>query len=195
MNASKMALPVGEEYVRSLRAGDTVLISGQMATGRDRLHKFLYHESPAKETIPFKLDGSVLYHSGPVIRQVDGGLEVLAAGPTTSGRVEIYEPWVIEHYGIRGVMGKGGMGRKTLEAMMKFGCVYLNTIGGAASYLADRVRAVSGGWMAEEFGMAEAMWIFEVEDFPAIVTMDTRGRSLHEEIEKLSLENLLKLLG
>jgi fumarate hydratase class I len=189
IQAKEITLPLTKQDVLNLNAGDTVLISGLLVTGRDRVHKFLFHERPPKEDLPFP-EGTILYHAGPIIR----GNRVIAAGPTTSIRVEMYEPWVIEHYGIRGIMGKGGMGTKTLEAMKKFGCVYLNTIGGAASYLADRIKGIIGGFKVEEFGAAEAMWLLEVEDFPAVVTMDAHGKSLHEEIEKLSLENLQKLL-
>jgi fumarate hydratase class I len=109
-------------------------------------------------------------------------------------RVEMYESRIIEEYGIRGAMGKGGMGRRTLHALKEFGCVYLHTIGGAAVYLADRVKRVSGVWKLEEFGMTEAMWILEVNDFPAIVTMDAFGKSLHDEIERKSRTVLKELL-
>jgi len=187
----KVRLPLSEEAVLGLNAGQMVLLSGRLVTGRDRLHKFLFHEKPPREDIPYGLEGSVLYHTGPVIK--DG--RVIAAGPTTSIRVEMYEPWVIERYGLRGVMGKGGMGRATLEALRRFKAVYFQTMGGAAAYLADRVKKVEGGWKAEEFGAAEAMWVLEVEDFPAVVTMDAHGRSLHDEIEKFSRQRLTALLG
>lgn len=192
MEDRKITLPLTEQDVLELHAGQMVLITGRLITGRDRLHKFLFHQRPPAEDIPFKLSGSVLYHTGPIIKGTD---RVIAAGPTTSTRVEMYESPVIEHYGIRGIMGKGGMGAKTLEALKKFKCVYFQTIGGAAVYLADRVKGVQGGWKVEEFGAAEAMWLLEVQDFPAVVTMDAHGRNLHEEIEKLSFENLKKLLA
>ena len=202
MEPKSLTLPLTEDVVRSLHVGDMVSISGVLATGRDKLHKYLFHETPDKKAIPFNLEGSILYHCGPIVKDADsGGLAspstglVIAAGPTTSNRVEMYEPFVIERYGIRAVMGKGGMDRKTHEAMMKFGCVYLNTIGGAAAYLADKIKAIKGVWMLEEWGMAEAMWALEVEDFPAIVTMDTHGRSLHEEIERESAERLREVMG
>jgi len=110
-------------------------------------------------------------------------------------RVEMYEPEIIRAYGIMGVMGKGGMGRQTMFALKEYGCVYLQTIGGAGVYLAKKVQKVAGVWKLEEFGIAEAMWILDVEDFPAIVTMDAYGRSLHEEIEKSSWNVLQKLTG
>jgi tartrate/fumarate subfamily iron-sulfur-dependent hydro-lyase beta chain len=189
--ARALTLPLAEKDVRELAAGQMVLLSGMLVTGRDRLHKYLFHERPPKEALPFVLEGSVLYHTGPVVKDE----RIIAAGPTTSNRVEMYEPWVIEHYGLRGVMGKGGMGQKTLEALEKFGCVYLHAIGGAAACLADRIKRIVGSWKAEEFGAAEAMWLLEVEDFPAVVTMDAHGRSLHAEIEKASHDKLVQLMG
>ncbi|MEW6570317.1 MAG: FumA C-terminus/TtdB family hydratase beta subunit [Nitrospirota bacterium] len=190
-----MNLPMTENDVLSLRAGDMILISGQIITGRDRLHKFLYYERPSKEQIPFNLEGTILYHCGPVIREADNRFEVIAAGPTTSMRVEMYEHRIIAEYGLRGVMGKGGMGRQTLHALQGNVAVYLTTIGGAAVYLAEKIKRVSGVWKLKEFGMAEAMWVLEVEDFPAIVTMDAHGKDLHEKISKRSYAELRKLVG
>jgi len=193
-DAKKLKLPLSREGVQALRAGDMALLTGEVVTGRDRLHKHLFHEKPPKEALPFNLDGMVLYHSGPIMRKSGEGWGVVAAGPTTSQRLEMYAPWVIGHYGLRAIMGKGGMGSKTLEALGKSGCVYLHTISGAASYLADRIKAVKSGWFIEEFGMAEAVWVLEVEDFPVFVTMDAHGRSLHAEIEQASLKALRELL-
>lgn len=187
----KLKLPLSEGDALSLRTGDAVLLSGQIITGRDKAHKYLFHEKNPK--LPFDLRGSVIYHTGPIITEREGKKVVVAAGPTTSARVEMYEPFVIEHYGLRGIIGKGGMGKATKEALVKYKCVYFHAISGAAAYIADRVREVKGVFMLEEFGMAEAMWVFEVEDFPAIVTMDAHGKSLHEDIESASLEALKKL--
>ncbi len=194
-NIKRINLPLTKEDVLSLHTGDMVLINGQIVTGRDRLHKFLFNEKPALKRIPFNLEGTILYHCGPIIKKTAKGFELIAGGPTTSMRVEMYEHQIISEYGLRGVMGKGGMGKQTLNALKKNGCVYLHTIGGAAVYLADRVKRVIGVWKLEEFGMAEAMWVFDVEDFPAIVTMDAHGRSLHEEIEKESYSEFKRLIG
>ncbi len=183
------------ETVLSLKTGDMVLINGRIITGRDKLHKFLFNEKPSKEQIPFDLEGTILYHCGPIVKKTSKGYVFVAGGPTTSMRVEMYEYRIISEYGIRGVMGKGGMGNQTLNALKENGCVYLNTIGGAAVYLADKVKGVAGVWKFEEFGMTEAMWILDVKDFPAIVTMDAYGRSLHEEINKDSYRELKKLIG
>jgi fumarate hydratase class I len=187
-------LPLSKKVVLSLNVGDRVLLNGQLVTGRDKIHKYLSHEIPVIKDIPVNLTGTILYHCGPIIRKPKEGFKLIAGGPTTSIRMEMYEHQIISDYGIRGVMGKGGMGRKTLQALKDNSCVYLHTISGAAVYLADRIKRVAGVWKLEEFGMAEAMWIFEVEDFPAIVTMDAHGRSLHEEITKKSHEELKRLL-
>jgi fumarate hydratase class I len=128
------------------------------------------------------------------MRKTDQGYVVVAAGPTTSMRVEMYEAEVIRSYGLRGVMGKGGMGEKTLRALQEAGCVYLHTVGGAAAYLADRIVKTVGAWKLEDFGTTEAMWLFEVRDFPAIVTMDSHGNSMHEEIEKISYSAFRELI-
>ena len=193
--AKIITLPLTRQDVLELHAGDAVLINGQMVTGRDRLHKFLYNERPRKRDIPVDLDGTILYHCGPIVKKTGRGFKIAAGGPTTSMRVEMYEPEIISRYGIRGVMGKGGMGLRTLKALEENGCVYLNTVGGAAVYLADRVKKVAGVWKLEEFGMTEAMWILDVEDFPAVVTMDAHGKSLHQYIEEKSRREFRKLIG
>ncbi|HYQ48787.1 MAG TPA: FumA C-terminus/TtdB family hydratase beta subunit, partial [Thermodesulfovibrionales bacterium] len=166
-----------------------------LVTGRDKVHKYLVEKRPQKSEIPFEIAGSVLYHCGPIMRKTDAGYSVVAAGPTTSIRVEMYEAEVIRQYGLRGIMGKGGMGDNTLRAMQETGCVYLHTVGGAAAYLADRIKNTLNVWLLEEFGATEAMWLFEVESFPAIVTMDAHGNSMHKEIEALSLGKFKELLN
>jgi fumarate hydratase class I len=190
-----MKTPLSETQVRALRVGDKVSVSGLIVTGRDRVHKYLSSERPGKGDIPLGLDGGVLYHCGPVIRQKSGEYEFLAGGPTTSNRVEMYQADVIERYGIRAIIGKGGMGDGTLKALGECGCVYLHTISGAAVYLAERVKRVVDVWKLDEFGSAEAMWLLEVEDFPAIVTMDAHGGNLHREIKKKSMDAMKALLA
>lgn len=189
----RLKTPLSKDDVLNLKVGDMVLVNGLIVTGRDKVHKFLAHERPDKKDIPFELHGGIIYHCGPIIKKVDDAYNLIAAGPTTSMRVEMYEADVIKTYGIRGIIGKGGMGEKTLNAMKEHGCVYLHTISGAAAYLADRIKDVRDGWKIEEFGAPEAMWLLEVEDFPAIVTIDVRGNSLHRDIEKISLTKLKEL--
>ena len=177
----KIELPVDEGRIRQLRVGDEVSISGVMITARDAAHKYMV-EREASEVGEY-LDGGMIYHCGPVVRREDdGSWKFVAAGPTTSKREEPYQGKVIERYGVRGVIGKGGMGRATLEAMNKHGAVYLHAVGGLAVLLARTVKRVVEVYKLQEFGPPEAMWVIEVEDFPAIVTMDSHGNSLHAEV-------------
>jgi fumarate hydratase, class I len=171
--------PLSEEQVRALKVGDVVLINGLLLTGRDALHHYLlHHDSPAD------LRGQILYHCGPVMLKQDDTWKVMAAGPTTSIREEPYEADLIAKYGLRGIMGKGGMGPKTLAALKEHGAVYLHAIGGAAQYYARCLPKVSGVDLLDELGIPEAMWHFEARDFVAIVTMDAHGNSLHEHVER-----------
>lgn len=178
--------PITEEQIRDLKVGDVVILNGAMHTGRDALHKYLMdHDSP------IDLNGGVIYHCGPVMLQdEEGQWHVKAAGPTTSAREEPYQADIIKKFGIRAVIGKGGMGAKTLAGLKESGAVYLNAIGGAAQYYADCITGVSGVHFLKEFGVPEAMWHLEVQGFAAIVTMDSHGNSLHAEVEKSSLEKL-----
>lgn len=180
----RLTTPLTEEQVRSLRVGDVVLVSGRAYTGRDAVHHHLMNHEP-----PVDLRGAVLYHCGPVVAKDGDGWRVTAAGPTTSIREEPYQADVIRRYGVRAVIGKGGMGPKTLAALQETGAVYLNAIGGAAQFYARTITAVDGVSLLE-FGTPEAMWHLAVEDFPAIVTMDAHGHSLHEEVEQQSAAEL-----
>ncbi|MEC4676148.1 MAG: FumA C-terminus/TtdB family hydratase beta subunit [Nitrospirota bacterium] len=190
----KIKLPLSSEDVAGLKVGDLVLLSGNMVSGRDRMHKYLVEERPSPDDIPFNLSGAVIYHCGPVIKKVDDSYMVIAAGPTTSMRVEMYEARVIREYGIKGIIGKGGMGGNTLRALQENGCVYFNTTGGAAVYLADRIKKILDVWKLDEFGPTEAMWLFEVDEFPAIVTMDAHGNNMHRDIEELSFRKFSELM-
>lgn len=179
--------PVSEATIRALKVGDVVLIKGDIYTGRDAVHAHLMKNPP-----PVNLNGAVLYHCGPVMLQENGKWHVKAAGPTTSIREEPYQADVIRRYGVRAVMGKGGMGAKTLAALKECGAVYLNAIGGAAQYYARTVKSVPDVHLLD-FGIPEAMWHLRVDGFPAIVTMDAHGNSLHADIEKATAEELEKL--
>jgi fumarate hydratase class I len=176
--------PLAEEDVRRLKVGDVVLISGRAYTGRDAVHHHLMSHEP-----PVDLRGAVLYHCGPVVAKEGDGWRVTAAGPTTSIREEPYQADVIKRYGVRAVIGKGGMGAKTLAALQEAGAVYLNAIGGAAQFYARTIKAVDGVSLLE-FGTPEAMWHLSIEDFPAIVTMDSHGNSLHKDVEQASAKEL-----
>src|SRR5689334_4357873 len=179
--------PLTEAQMRALKVGDVVLINGEMYTGRDNVHAYLMKNAP-----PVDLNGAALYHCGPVMLQEGGEWKVKAAGPTTSIREEPYQADVIKRYGVRAVIGKGGMGAKTLAAMKEAGAVYLNGIGGAAQYYARTVEKVLGVELME-FGIPEAMWHLRVKNFAAIVTMDAHGNSLHAEVENATGEALAAL--
>jgi fumarate hydratase class I len=181
---AELRLPLTDAHVRALHAGDLVDITGRMVTGRDAAHAYLI-EQERPELRPL-LEGSIIYHCGPVVKRERDGWSFVSAGPTTSIREEPYQAAVIERYGLRGVVGKGGMGPKTLAACQQFGAVYLHAVGGAGAVIAASVKRVVEVHKLEEFGVPEAFWVIDVERFPAIVTMDAHGNSLHAEVEARS---------
>ncbi|MGE5378382.1 MAG: fumarate hydratase C-terminal domain-containing protein [Bacteroidota bacterium] len=205
----EISIPISEETIRSLHVGDPVELTGIMVTGRDAVHKWMSetfitrtrqpqgNDLEVYEEIKKYFDQGVLYHCGPVVSGLDTGqYKFVAAGPTTSTREEPYQADVMKHFNIRGVMGKGGMGAKTLKGCMETPGVYFHAIGGAASFLAQTVQRVLGVYKLEEFGVPEAMWMIEVKKFPAVVTMDSHGQSQHKVIDEESqkvLEDLLKI--
>jgi fumarate hydratase class I len=184
-----LTAPLDEKTIRGLRVGDVVLLSGRAYTGRDAVHHHLVSHTP-----PVDLRDGVIYHCGPVVAKDGDGWRVTAAGPTTSIREEPYQGDIIRKYGVRVVMGKGGMGAKTLDALKDTGAVYLNAIGGAAQFYARCIERIDGVSLME-FGTPEAMWHLQLKDFPAIVTMDAHGGSLHKEVEADSGERLETLAG
>ena len=177
--------PIDEATIRSLKVGDVVLLNGPAFTGRDAVHHHLTTHEP-----PVDLRGGVIYHCGPVVaKRPDGGWTITAAGPTTSIREEPYQADIIGKFGVRVVMGKGGMGAKTLAGLQQHGAVYLNAIGGAAQFYSRCIERVDGvSWL--DFGTPEAMWHLQLKDFPAIVTMDAHGHSLHRDLEQESGKHL-----
>jgi len=186
-NEIVLQAPITEEQIRSLKVGDVVKIDGMIYTGRDAIHKYL-----SDNDAPIDLNGQVIYHCGPVmLKDEEGKWHVKAAGPTTSIREEPYQGDIMKRFGIRAVIGKGGMGAKTLAALEEHGGVYLNAIGGAAQYYADCIKSVEGVDLMQ-FGIPEAMWHLKVEGFKAVVTMDSHGNSLHKDIDQSSLEKLSK---
>ncbi len=203
----EIRLPFDAETIRSLKVGDPVTLSGVMVTGRDAAHKWMI-ETFVKKTRPPQGDdlatyealkpllaGSAIYHCGPVVAGLESKeYRFVAAGPTTSIREEPYQGDVMRHFNIMGVIGKGGMGAKTLAACGEVPGVYLHAIGGAASLIAQTVKRVRGVYKFE-LGVPEALWVIEVENFPAVVTMDAHGGSLHAEIEKKSKAELERLLA
>jgi len=185
-----LATPVSENAVRALKVGDELLVSGTLFTGRDAVHKYLHEGGQLPEGVSLR-DG-ILYHCGPVVvKGEQDRWKCVAAGPTTSIREEPYQAQIIRDFGLRGVIGKGGMGEKTLRACQEHGCVYLHGIGGAAQVLAQCIKKV---YFLEKFGAPEAIWEFEVADFPVIVTIDAHGNSLHKEVFAASQAELEKYL-
>lgn len=188
-----LTTPISETAIRSLKVGDEVAITGTLFTGRDAVHKYLHEGGQLPPGVNLK-DG-ILYHCGPVvIKDEQGSWKCVAAGPTTSIREEPYQGQIIGEFGLRGVIGKGGMGERTLAACQQHGCVYLHAIGGAAQVLADCIKRVRNVYLMEKFGAPEAIWEFEVENFPAVVTMDSHGNSLHKEVLAASQAELAKYL-
>jgi tartrate/fumarate subfamily iron-sulfur-dependent hydro-lyase beta chain len=201
-----VSLPITDDVIRSLQVGDSVSLSGVMITGRDTVHKWMIDtyikkkrapegdDQEVYEAISPILEGGSIYHCGPVVAGLDSGkYRFTAAGPTTSIREEPYQSDVMHHFRIKAVIGKGGMGAKTLKACAEVPGVYLHAIGGAASLIAKSVQSVIAVHKLD-FGVPEAMWVIEVKDFPAVVTMDSHGGSLHEEVEKHSSAQLSTLL-
>jgi fumarate hydratase class I len=177
--------PFTEDKIRVLRVGDEVRISGVLFTGRDAVHKYLHEGGQLPPGVD--LANGIVYHCGPVVLKDDAGRwKVVAAGPTTSIREEPYQGAIIKQFGLRGVIGKGGMGDRTLAACKEAGCVYLHAVGGAAQVLAECIKSVRGVYFLEEFGSPEAIWELEVDEFPAVVTMDSHGNSLHQRVFEAS---------
>jgi len=188
-----LSFPFTEGKIRALKVGDEVVISGVVFTGRDAVHKYLHEGGQLPPGVNLR-DG-ILYHCGPVVlKDEQGHWKITAAGPTTSIREEPYQAEIIKQFGIRGVIGKGGMGDKTLASCQECGCVYLHAVGGAAQVLAECVKKVRNVYLLEKFGSPEAIWEFEVENFPAVVTMDSHGNSLHKEVFAASQAQLAKRL-
>lgn len=202
----EIAMPISDEIIRELKVGEPVLLTGVMITGRDAAHKwmidtFIRKTHPPQgddlqiyEELKKLLNGSVIYHCGPVVSGLDTkDYKFVAAGPTTSIREEPYQAEVMKHFNLKGVIGKGGMGAKTLKGCQETPGVYFHAIGGAASYIAQSVKKVLGVYKLE-FGTPEALWVIEVKDFPMVVTMDAHGDSQHAVIDANSKEVLERLL-
>lgn len=203
----EIKIPISDDVIRSLRVGEPVALSGVMITGRDAAHKWMMDtfiqpkrqpqgdDLEVYQAIKPLLDGGVIYHCGPVVAGLESkDYRFVAAGPTTSTREEPYQGDVMRHFNVKGVIGKGGMGPKTLAACQEVPGVYFHAVGGAASLIAQTVTRVLGVYKLD-FGVPEAMWVIEVKDFPAVVTMDSHGNSQHAVIEQQSRAVLEQLLA
>jgi len=203
----QITTPISDEVIRDLKVGDAVALSGMMVTGRDAVHKWIM-ETFIKKTRPPQGDdlqvyeelkkilyGSIIYHCGPVVTGLDTkDYKIIAAGPTTSIREEPYQADVMKHFNLKGVIGKGGMGPKTLKGCQETPAVYFHAIGGAASFLAQTVTKVHGVFKLD-FGVPEAIWVIEVKEFPVVVTMDAHGASQHAVIDESSKKVLEDLMS
>jgi fumarate hydratase class I len=187
----KLNIPLDEKKARELNAGDLVELTGTIFLARDRVHKLLTEK--IDEKFSEKLKNSVIYHCGPIAKKEKNEWIILSAGPTTSTRMEAFEYNVIRDYGIKGIIGKGGMKEKTLKALKEFGAVYFLAVGGTAALLAERIIKVKNVFFLEEFGIPEALWEIEVKNFPLIVSMDSKGKSLHEKVLEESTKKLKEL--
>jgi fumarate hydratase subunit beta len=203
----EITIPISDDIIRSLKVGEPVMLNGTMVTGRDAVHKWMMETFIKKtrtpqgndlqvyEELKKLLNGAVIYHCGPVVSGLDTkDYKFVAAGPTTSIREEPYQADVMKHFNIKGVIGKGGMGAKTLKGCEETPAVYFHAIGGAASFIAQSVKKVLGVYKLE-FGMPEAIWVIEVKDFPVVVTMDAHGGSQHAVVDDSSKKILDELLA
>lgn len=176
-----LELPLNERDVKKLHVGDIVSVSGLVITGRDEVHIRAMEKAEAGEPCPKVLNGATLYHCGPIMKQIDGRWIVLAAGPTTSARMNKLEPEFIRRFKVRAIIGKGGMSREVAEAMKEVGCVYLAATGGAAVSYAEDLKCIGVEW--EDLGMAEAMWEFDASNLgPLVVAIDAKGNSIYEKV-------------
>ena len=184
--------PLNDETVSRLHTGDIIYLSGTVFTARDEAHiELLKHGG-----IPgFDMTGLVLYHCGPVMKQVDARWKIVSAGPTTSFRMETLEPKFLDRFDVKAIIGKGGMGPLTLEALRKHNAVYVSFTGGAGALAARGLGEVKAVHYLEELGMPEAVWVFDARDFgPLVVSMDAHGNSLYADVNKNTLKNLNRIL-
>ncbi len=185
-------IPVDVEDIKKLHIGDIVYVSGTVFTARDAAHHLMLEQN--KIDIPFDPSIMALYHCGPLMKKNKDGWKVISAGPTTSGRMEIFEDKFIEKYGINLIIGKGDMGERTRKTLQKHSGVYMSYTGGAGALAADSIQEVRAVYWLEELGMAEAIWIFVVKEFgPLVVAIDSYGESIYRELKKN--ENILLSKG
>jgi len=189
----KLKTPVSEDAVRKLNVGDTIYITGLILTARDQAHKRILEYDKKKMVLPVKLEGSAIFHCGPVIKEEDGKWEVVAGGPTTSARMNTTAPEVIEKFKVRIIIGKGGMGSEVVNVLRKRGAIYCHFTGGAGVLAAKNIKEVEGvEW--SDLGMAEAVWKLRAENFgPLIVTIDSHGKSIYDDVNQKVADNLKKI--
>ncbi len=179
------------EDARKYKVGDVIYITGNVILARDEAHKKLLEEGA-----PLDLKGSVIYHCGPVVTKKDGEWKVIAAGPTTSIRMEIFEDEFIARFHPAIIVGKGGMGERTLKALKEHGAVYAAYTGGCGALAAERIKSVKEVHFLDELGIPEAVWVFNVEEFgPLVVAMDSHGNSIYDDVDARAKKNLDDVLN
>jgi len=192
----ELTLPIDEARTRELRVGDILYLTGRIFTARDEAHHRMLEAREADELLPFDPSRMALFHCGPVVRKAGDGWEVIAAGPTTSVRMELFEDRFLEAFRPRIVIGKGGMGARTQAALETVGAVYAHYTGGAGALAAGRIERVEAVHWLDELGMPEAAWIFAARDFgPLLVTMDSAGGNLYRDLEPTIAENMKSILA
>ncbi|MBE0519764.1 fumarate hydratase C-terminal domain-containing protein [Candidatus Bathyarchaeota archaeon] len=193
MAVYKFKTPISEEEIRKLRVNDVLYVSGTMFTARDQAHKRALEYFKQGKPLPLTLEGLAVFHCGPIVKKKENRWTIVAAGPTTSTRMEIFEDEFIKNFKVRVIIGKGGMGKRTTEAMVKYGAVYGAFTGGAAILAAKAIKSVkSVEWL--DLGMPEAMWILEVEEFgPLAIAIDSHGNNLFEDVKRKVEENKQKI--
>jgi fumarate hydratase subunit beta len=192
----ELTLPIDEKTTRGLRVGDILYLTGRLFTARDEAHHLMLEAHERGEPLPFDASQMALFHCGPVVRKTDDNWEVIAAGPTTSIRMELFEDRFLEAFRPAIVIGKGGMGDRTQTALETVGAVYTHYTGGAGALAAGRIKRVESVYWLEELGMPEAAWIFAVRDFgPLLVTMDSDGGNLYRQLEPTIAENMQAILA
>lgn len=181
----RLTTPVPQGEIRLLKTGDVVYLNGTIITARDEAHLKALDLDDKSEKLPVDFNGVGIFHCGPIMKRVDGEWKVVAAGPTTSARMEIFQDKFIERFRPAIIIGKGGMGEKTAKACEKYGCVYGAFTGGAALLAAKGIKRVNDVFWLEELGMPECLWVFDVQDFgPMIVTIDTHGNNMTDDLIK-----------
>ncbi len=193
MTVFKLQTPISDEEIRKLKVNDVLYVTGVMVTARDAAHKRALDYFKQGKALPISLEGLAVFHCGPIVRKEDDTWTVVAAGPTTSTRMDQFEDEFIRDFEVRVVIGKGGMGKRTTDAMKKYGAVYGAFTGGAAVLAAKAVKRVKAlEW--SDLGMPEALWIFEVEEFgPLTVAIDSHGNNLFEDVKKEVEKNTAKI--
>jgi tartrate/fumarate subfamily iron-sulfur-dependent hydro-lyase beta chain len=193
----KLRTPVPEEDIRRLKTGDEVYVTGTIITARDEAHLKALELYEQSEKPPVDFKGNGVFHCGPIMKKnKKGNWEVVAAGPTTSARMEIFQDKFIEAYKPAIIIGKGGMGDRTAKACQKYGCVYGAFTGGAALLAARGITKVKNVFWLEELGMPECLWVYDVKYFgPMIITIDTHGGNLTAKVAEKISKNKQKILA